>query len=387
MAGIDLGDGRTPPLPRPDCSWLSSPPWLIPRFGAGSVTLPEGARMGLGTIDLNLLVALEALLQEKNVTRAGERLNTSQSAMSGSLARLRRHFDDELLVRVGREYELTPLAERLLPVVQASLQKAEEALSLTRRFDPATSGQRFSAVMSDYVMTVLVEPLLRVIGQEAPGVRIDFHPITPGQLASETHLACHDLLIAPLGYQVPGVNEAVLRDRFVCIVDPDNPRLVEGRLTLRDLAEMPHAAAGFAKSLTPSDRQLEVLGITPRIQVSTPGFSVLPFVVGGTDLVAMVPERLARRYSGFARCAVVPTPFPDELPLVEAMYWHHKRHADPGHTWLRGAVRRVCAELAEPGMPALAADASATGVAAGQAMAAPDASHRQQPFPHLVSAS
>ncbi|WNM33757.1 LysR family transcriptional regulator [Streptomyces sp. Li-HN-5-11] len=342
--------------------------------------------MGLGTIDLNLLVALEALLQQKNVTRAGERLNTSQSAMSGSLARLRRHFDDELLVRVGREYELTPLAERLLPVVQASLQKAEEALSLTRRFDPATSDQRFSAVMSDYMMMVMVEPLLRVIGQEAPGVRIDFHP-TPGQLASERHLACHDLLIAPLGYGVPGVNEAVLRDRFVCIVDPDNPRLVDGRLSLRDLAEMPHAAAGFVKSPTPSDRQLEVLGITPRIQVSTPGFSVLPFVVSGTDLVAVVPERLARRYAGFAHCAVVPAPFPDELPLVEAMYWHHKRHTDPGHTWLRGVVRRVCAELAEPGMPAPAAGDSTTGAAAVQAMAAPDASHRQQAFPHLVSAS
>ncbi|MFD4510269.1 LysR family transcriptional regulator [Streptomyces sp. NPDC058457] len=79
--------------------------------------------MSLGAIDLSLLVPLEALLEEKNVTHAGFRLNTSQSAMSGSLARLRRHFNDELLVRVGREYELTPLAERLLPVVQASLRK------------------------------------------------------------------------------------------------------------------------------------------------------------------------------------------------------------------------------------------------------------------------
>ena len=129
---------------------------------------------------------------------AGVRLSTSQSAMSGSLARLRRHFNDELLIRVGREYELTPLAERLLPVVQASLHKAEEALSLTRHFDPARSRQRFSVVMSDYVMTVLVEPLLRVIASEAPGVRIDFHPIVDGQLETETHLRCHDLMICCL---------------------------------------------------------------------------------------------------------------------------------------------------------------------------------------------
>jgi len=158
--------------------------------------------MGLGAIDLNLLVALEALLEEKNVTHAGVRLSTSQSAMSGSLARLRRHFNDELLVRVGREYELTPLAERLLPVVQSSLHKAEEALSLTRHFDPSRSRQRFSVVMSDYVMTVFVEPLLRAIAQEAPGIRIDFHPIVIGQLETETHLRCHDLMIVPLSARI-----------------------------------------------------------------------------------------------------------------------------------------------------------------------------------------
>ncbi|MGW0712681.1 LysR family transcriptional regulator [Streptomyces sp. NPDC002643] len=327
--------------------------------------------MGLGAIDLNLLVALEALLEAKNVTHAGVRLNTSQSAMSGSLARLRRHFNDELLVRVGREYELTPLAERLLPVVQASLHKAEEALSLTRCFDPRRSRQRFSVVMSDYVMTVLVEPLLRVIAEEAPGVRIDFHPIVEGQLETETHLRCHDLMIVPLGYQLPGVSEAVMHDRFVCLVDPDNPRLVDGRLGLRDLAEMPHAACAIGKSLTPADRQLETLGITPKVQVTTPGFSVLPFLVSGTDLVAVVPERLARRYEGFARCAIVPTPFP-EVPLVEAMYWHHNRHSDPAHRWLRETVRRVGACLDEPPV---------------RRIGAMDASHGDDAFPELAPAS
>jgi DNA-binding transcriptional LysR family regulator len=302
--------------------------------------------MGLGAIDLNLLVALEALLEEKNVTHAGVRLNTSQSAMSGSLARLRRHFNDELLIRVGRDYELTPLAERLLPVVQDSLHKAEEALSLTRHFDPRHSRQRFSVVMSDYVMTVFVEPLLRVIAAQAPGVRIDFHPIVNGQLETETHLRCHDLMIVPLGYQLPGVSEAVMHDRFVCLVDPDNPRLVDGRVSLRDLAEMPHAACAIGKRLTPADRQLETLGITPTVQVSTPGFNVLPFLVSGTDLVALVPERLARRYEESAHCVAVPTPFPD-VPLVEAMYWHHNRHSDPAHRWLREIVRQVGASLDE----------------------------------------
>jgi len=338
--------------------------------------------MGLGAIDLNLLVALEALLEEKNVTHAGVRLSTSQSAMSGSLARLRRHFNDELLVRVGREYELTPLAERLLPVVQASLYKAEEALSLTRRFEPERSRQRFSVVMSDYLMTVFVEPLLRAIAEQAPGIRIDFHPLVPGQPETETHLRCHDLMMVPLGYQLPGISEAVMHDRFVCIVDPDNPRLKDGRLTLRDLAEMPHAASAFGKSLTPADRQLETLGITPRVQVSAPGFSVLPFLVGGTDLVAMVPERLARRFEGFARCVAVPAPFPD-VPLVEAMYWHHNRHSDPAHRWLRETVRMVGASLDEPAASSVAATASDGSTA----IPATDAGHGDYAFPTLLTAS
>ncbi|MFD8717173.1 LysR family transcriptional regulator [Streptomyces sp. NPDC059629] len=181
--------------------------------------------MGLGAIDLNRLVALEALLEEKNVTHTGSRPSISQSAMSGSLARLRRHFKDDLLVRVGRDYELTALAEQLLPVVQASPHKAEEALSLARRFDPADSEQQFSVVTSDYVMTVLVEPLLRAITQEAPGVRLDVLPLVTGRPESESNLRCHDLTIVPLGFHLPGVSEAVMRDRFVCIVDPGNPRV------------------------------------------------------------------------------------------------------------------------------------------------------------------
>lgn len=300
--------------------------------------------MGLGAIDLNLLVALEALLEDRNVTHAGVRLSTSQSAMSGSLARLRRHFNDELLVRVGRNYELTPLAERLLPVVQDTLRKADEALSLTRQFDPSRSRQRFSVVMSDYAMTVFVEPLLRVLAEEAPGVRIDFHPLVHGEPENETHLRCHDVMVVPLGYSLPGISETVMHDRFVCIVDRNNPRVRDGRLTLRDLAEMPHAVAGFGKSPTPAGRQLETLGITPQVQVSTPGFSVLPFLVAGTDLVALVPERLATRYTPFVGCLSVPTPFPD-VPLIEALYWHHNRHTDPGHRWLRETIRRVGAQL------------------------------------------
>ncbi|MFD8650718.1 LysR substrate-binding domain-containing protein, partial [Streptomyces mirabilis] len=153
-------------------------------------------------------------------------------------------------------------------------------------------------------------------------------------------------------------------------VAPHTRGVAAGGLPLRHRPERRPAACGIGK-LTPADRQLETLGITPRVQVSTPGFNVLPFLVSGTDLVALVPERLARRYEGFARCAVVPTPFPD-VPLVEAMYWHHNRHADPAHRWLRETVRKVGASLDDPA-PAEIADV--------------DASHGERAFPELAPAS
>ncbi|MFD0687619.1 LysR family transcriptional regulator [Actinomadura fibrosa] len=299
--------------------------------------------MGLESTDLNLLVALEALLVHRNVTHAGAQLSTSQSAMSGSLARLRRHFNDELLVRVGREYQLTPLAERLLPTVQDTLCKAEEALSLTRRFDPSQCRQRFSVVMSDYMMSIMVEPLLAAIAREAPHARLDLHPLIVGQPENETNLRCHDAMVLPLGYGLPGMSRQILLDRFVCIVDRDNPRLRDGGLGLADLAEMPHAAAALGSG-TPADRQLEVLGIDRRVQASAPGFTVLPFLVAGTGMVALVPERLAAKYTSFTRCVAVPTPFPD-VPLVEALYWHKNRHTDPANAWLRSIIQRIAAEM------------------------------------------
>src|SRR3954467_2473671 len=123
--------------------------------------------MTLGGTDLNLLLSLKVLLEEGNVTRAGQRLELSQPAMSASLARLRRRFDDELLVRAGREYELTPLARDLLPEVQHAVRVMSRALQLEAEFDPAESERTFSLSMSDYAIAVVHEPLLRLIGAAA----------------------------------------------------------------------------------------------------------------------------------------------------------------------------------------------------------------------------
>src|ERR1700691_4157488 len=139
----------------------------------------KGRRCGMTVagMDLNLLIALRAMLEEANVARAGERSGMAQPAMSTALARLRRHYQDELLVRVGRDYELTPFARALLPSIQQAMQHVDQALGTGTRFDPATSRHTFLIYATDYVITVIAGPLLCRVAEVAPGIRLDFDAI------------------------------------------------------------------------------------------------------------------------------------------------------------------------------------------------------------------
>jgi len=307
--------------------------------------------MSVGGIDLNLLRTLRALLEEENVTHAGSRLGLSQPSMSIALARLRRHYKDELLARNGRDYCLTPLARTLLPAVTESLRLADAAFGRTETFVPAKSDQVFSITMSDYAVTVLIEPLLRRVHEEAPMVGLNLSPIPPDMQGSDRGLREHDLLIGPLGFAFPGESEVIFRDRWVCIADPANPRLRDGWLSLEDIGALPHAVATLGHpGLNPADRVLDELGVRRRVQVTVTGFLPVPFVVAGTDLVAIVPERLARRVAGTAGVLVVEPPF-GQLDLIEAVWWHPTRSADPALGWLRSVLRDATASLAPVGPP------------------------------------
>ncbi|WP_300613066.1 LysR family transcriptional regulator [Trebonia sp.] len=301
---------------------------------------------GVSSIDLNLLIALGALLEERNLTRAGEKTNMSQPAMSAALARLRRHFGDELLVRDGRQYRLTPLAEGLLPDVRDALRQVERTLEARPEFDPATSTRTFSLAMSDYAVTVLVDPLLRRVQELAPGVGLTVNPIPPDMHETDRGLLQHDLMIAPLGFPFPGESEEIFRDRYVCLIDPGNLRLVGGALSLADFGELPQAVATFGQRevLNQAELALTVLGVPRHVQVTTVGWLPLPFVVAGTDLVAVVPERLARRVAGTAGVTVCEPPF-GTIELVEAVWWHPTRSGDQALRWLRSIAAEVAAPL------------------------------------------
>jgi DNA-binding transcriptional LysR family regulator len=300
----------------------------------------------LSSIDLNLLIALGALLDERNLTRAAEKTNVSQPAMSGALARLRQHFGDDLLVREARQYQLTPLAERLLPDVRDALRQVERTFEAQLQFDPERSARTFSLVISDYAVSVLVDPLLRRVQEVAPGVGLTVNPIPPDMQESDRSLLRDDLLIGPVGFAFPGEYEEIFRDRYVCIVDPANPRLADGVLSLADFGELPQAVAtfGLQQMLNQVEQALAALGVPRRVQVTTEGFLALPFVVAGTDMVGVVPERLARRVAETAGVLVVEPPF-GTVELIEAAWWHPTRRGDPALRWLRSIAAEVAGQL------------------------------------------
>jgi DNA-binding transcriptional LysR family regulator len=223
-------------------------------------------------MDLNLLPALGALLEDRNLTRAGERIGLSQPAMSAALARLRRYYGDELLEREGRGYKRTVLGEQLLPTVREALRQMEATMQRSPRFDPAESEREFSIAASDYTVSILADPLLRLLTRAAPGIRLHLHSLPPGLTSSSAALAMYDLLIGPVGFDFPGRHTELFRDRLVCVADPVATGLAGGPLTLDDLARLPHAEPAFAPGQpTPVDRVLGELGIARQVRVTVFG--------------------------------------------------------------------------------------------------------------------
>jgi DNA-binding transcriptional LysR family regulator len=298
-------------------------------------------------LDLNLLLTLGALLEDKNLTRAGERIGLSQPAMSAALARLRRHFGDELLERVGRGYRLTVLGERCMVVSSWRSASRTVGSSCSPRFDPAESDREFSIAASDYAVSILADPLLRLVKATAPRIRLHLHSLPPDVATSGQALAMNDLLIGPVGFDFPGRRRELFRDRFVCVVDPETAdvSVADGSLSMDDLARLPHAAPTFTPGThTPVERVLDELGVAPRIAVTVFGWLSLPFVLAGTGMVAIMPERMAKLASRSTRLAILEPPF-GLVELVEAAYWHPSRTGDPAVRWLLSTLQEAAGEL------------------------------------------
>lgn len=309
--------------------------------------------MNLASLDLNLLVSLDHLLREQSVTRAAARMGLSQPALSASLARLRRHFGDELLTRVGNSYQLTPLATQLRNRTATALAGVERVFTSQAVFDPATSQRTFTVLASDYPIAVLGEHVGRILDETAPHMRLrlERHSTTMVQNAHEV-LRDVDGLVLPHGFVNDMPYEVLHTDGWKILVADSNKR-VGAVLTMELLAELPwvmtwHAPAAF----TPAARQLQMLGVEPRVQLVAESFLALPWLIEGTDRIALVQAQLADRLTRVGEIRALDCPY-DAMPITEALWWHPTHEHDPEHAWLRSvfveAGRRITERQAAAG--------------------------------------
>ncbi|WP_338702874.1 LysR family transcriptional regulator [Streptomyces sp. Q6] len=300
--------------------------------------------MNLSRLDLNLVIALRALLEERNVTRAGKRVGLSQPAMSAALSRLRRHFDDDLLARTGGHYELTALGQVLLERTSTACDLLERLFSSQADFDPATESRTFTLIASDYAVAVFGAALSRLVHTEAPHVRLRFTQTPPtvvedlGVLLSTT-----DGLLMPHGVVGDMPRTDLFHDEWVFLVAESNTEVTD-HLTRTQLARLPWVTYQRTYD-APAVRQLAMLGIEPRVEVSVDSFAMLPFMVAGTDRIALIQKRLATLMHHHSAVRVVAPPY-EAVPLQEALWWHPLHTHDSTHIWLRQAALRVAADMA-----------------------------------------
>lgn len=306
------------------------------------------ARVDLNRVDLNLLVAFDTLMDERSVTRAAERLSVGQSAMSSTLGRLRKLFDDPLLVRDGRALVATPAAEALAGPVRDVVNRIEWVLSRPRGFDPATGHRTFSVIANDYLAVTFLQPLIRDLDARAPGVRLRITP-TGDDFVERIRRHQADLLLLPrevfarFATVEDFPHQVLFRDRYVCAVDADHPG-IRDEITFEQFTTLPYLATSSGTAVPSlAELQLDVLGI-PRNTEITAGFLTAPFLLAGSRMVTLTYETLARRMTGPAGLRVLEPPIPQLPPVTQMMVWPARYDGDPGHQWMRQALIDRAAE-------------------------------------------
>jgi len=292
-------------------------------------------------LDLNLLVALDALLTYQNVTRAAEQLNLSQSALSGALARLREHFNDELVVLVGRRMEPTPLAQSLAEPLHDLLLKTKALITAKPSFDPRTSERRISLVASDYATELLVTNVLMEMAQQAPHIKVALEETTT-ETFEKFDRGEINFIIVPDGLAFQRHPRVHLFDeRYVCVVWTENS-LVGDSLSTDQYQTMPHVVRYSKGSLqrTFEQRFLDQFGYHRNETVTVPAFTLVPKLVVGTDRIATVHARLAELYARVLPLRIVTPPF--EFPVLgEVLQWHRHEEDDPCLAWFRRMIKNA----------------------------------------------
>ena len=296
--------------------------------------MDESARP-LAAVDLNLLKALDALLQERSVTRAAARLSLTQPTISAALARLRVLFHDELLVRTGRTMRPTPFAESLAPRVRDLLVELEDLVASHAIFEPARDEHTFRVLATDYSAFIVIQPLLQALTGEAPHVRLELQSRDIAEHADHLQRSDIDLAVVPERFSrrtgLP--TEPLFSDRFVAVARRMNDA-VRDRLTFAQLARLPYLTYSLGPLDFMVDALLQELGHGQRADTIVESFIVGALMIKGTRQVTFVQHRLAAALAEVAELQILEPPC-EIPPIIETLTWHPRSTYDPAHRWLR----------------------------------------------------
>lgn len=308
--------------------------------------------MDIRNVDLNLLVVLDALLSERSVTRAAQRLHLSQSATSAALARLRDVFGDPLLLRTAGGMLPTSRGAELELPVRTWVAEIERMVQATRKFNPRSSATTFTISASDYVEFTVLPRLIDFLEANSPSSRLAVKPMEIEAIGRQLEVGEIDLALMSTANAPPDVRSRPLyAERFVIVARREHPR-VRRTLDLDTYCDLDHVmvsarGGGFTGAI---DEALAQVGRKRRVKLSVPHYLLVPEVVMRTDMVSALPERLARAYADRLRIVQPPVPV---RGFTIAQAWHERTHRDPSQLWLRESVVKLVSRLGRPPEPGL----------------------------------
>ncbi len=300
--------------------------------------------MDFRNFDVGLLVALDALLTEKSVTRAGERLHLSQPATSIILARLRRYFGNELLVPAGRRMVLTPLAESLAQPVRSCLIQIQHTVASKVEFNPSTSDRKFCLAVSEYVSSVLIAQVIQEVVRQAPGIRFDLVRLDES-LDQKLENGDIDFIIRPSIYALSThPKESLFEDTHTCVLWRGNS-LVGNKISRSRFLEIGQIIIHFGHAPAIFEDWFAAhYGETRKIEVITQDFEDACRLVVGTNRIATVMTRLARHCAKYMPIKLIHLPF--TVPkVIDCQQWHRYQDKDPGHIWMRSILKKAADKL------------------------------------------
>lgn len=299
----------------------------------------------LQAIDLNLLVALEAMLSERSVTRAGARLGLSPSAMSHALGRLRATFGDDLLVRTRGGMVATTRGEQLLGPLRRALEELAVLVAGPGGFDPGSSQREFTVATTDYVEAVLLAPLLSRVSAAAPGVQLRVRSLESADVVEPLERGSYDLAIGATFDVSPGLQQqSLFSEEMVLVCRKGHPQ-VKRTIDLATYLEVRHVLVSVrGGSQSAVDETLARAGQRRRIALLVPHFLAAQLIVASTDLVMTAPARVVARLADALALRVLAPPL-EVSGFTVRQVWHERQQDDPGHLWLRQQVFAAAASL------------------------------------------